>query len=673
MNIKAIQLSTILAIGALVGCGTVSDSPGADNGGADIPGPTGPVAVSACSNVNDPNADSQLATANQQLQGSMDDMVQAMSDGQWSQVQASAPTNAGASYNAILSKYPGHCGAQFGKALVTLANLVNNPDLDEVIDSLNQNSEDPSIDQYLDADPEGRETVLLKIAIASNNSTPMTASRVQEVAAKLMPSVDTAIALLDNVMDQKDFSVEFDYDQDDGSTRRVQIDKGEVGPGLAYLKYMKAMLTVMIAVQVDITVDGTYDWIKELNGIEDEDFDNLTSAQTEALDYVLSLTKKNSPFLNIRENYRSAFAGIPALLESGLNDIQEGFQYGIDEAAIGIAGQENDPYVVGTWEDADVDPADLQEGIQNLERIRKYLKGPVTLTWGGGKSSLVVDATKFFQITSGYQDFLPYHSILPYTQWNDTIGMDTSWGASSCYFYGFCGERLIQKLTTEAFGSETDLWDYSQIYLLNHTEGEQIATAFGISTANTVTALEFETGFAQYSFIYLKTPTSCQTSYLKEGETTAHTITIPNCRMVVEYEGGPATPEFAWDVMVETRAPFVFTDANGKPTFGDNIDDEMDALYDAQGWAGFANKIIFPDPTFGGVFPNLTQQTVWTTLASLEGIQPRTGCKVGSYTQETEGLPAYFETRDDYECNRYGERVIPTNPTDLDVLNYYFY
>lgn len=669
MTIKIKQLTAIIALGALIGCGAVSEGPAGDNGGTDIPGPTGPVAVSACSNVNDPTADSQLAAANQQLQGSMDDMAQAMSDGKWSQVQASAPTNAGASYNAILSQHPGHCGAQFGKALVSLANLVNNPDLDEVVDSLNQNNEDQAVDEYLDADPESREMVLLKVAIASNNSTPMTASRVQEVVAKLMPAVDTAIALLDNVMDQKDFSVEFDYTQNDGTIRRVQIDKGEVGPGLAYLKYLKAMLTVMIAVQVDITMDGTYDWMKEISGIKNEDFDHLTSAQTEALDYAISLSKKSSPFLNIRESYRSAFAGIPALLESGLNDIQEGFQYGIEEAAIGIEGQENDPYVVGTWEDADVDPADLQEGIQNLERIRKYLKGPVTLTWSSGKSSLVVDATKFFQITSGYQDFLPYHSILPYTQWNDTIGMDTSWGASSCYLYGYCGESLIQKLTTDAFGTPKELFDYNYSFVSNYANGEQIATALGITTSTYIYTLDF----GMSPVVYYKQPTtSCQTSYFVEGETVARTITIPYCRMIVEYEGEPATPEFAWDLMVETRAPFIFTDANGKPTFGANIDEEMDALYDTQGMVGYTNKIIFPDPTFGGVFPNLTQQTIWTTLASLKGIQPRTGCNVDSYSQEEEGMPAYFETRDDYECSWYGKRVIPTNPTDLDVLNYYF-
>lgn len=659
MNIRFVQASAAIGLLALSSCSLVSEEPSNDSASY------GPIIITACSEVHDASADSTVAAANQMLQASLKDMGNAMNDGTWSDMQASAPKAATEAYQSVLAKYPGHCGAQFGQAIATLANLVTNPELDEIVDSLNPgDSSSESYDSYLDEASLERPMALIKLAQATNSAEPLTVERVQAVGVKLLPSVDSAIAMLNNVMAQADFMAEFDITRDDGSIKRIQADKGEVGPGLAMLKYIKAMLLTMVAVQAEVALNGNYDWIETLDGIENSSFDHLTASQTEALDHLVSLTQKNSPFLTIREEFQDAFAGIPALLESAIVDLQNGLQYGVDEAAKGWPGtQENDIYVVGNWADADLDPADLTQAIGDLERTKKYLKGEVTVTWSNGAFSLVVDVPKFFQITDGYQDYLPYHKVLPYSQWNDTLSADTTWDTYLAFYREPMESIFASKVSMAVFGTPQKIFSTSYLYA---TDESAVSLGVSLATENpggSADAYEFE--FENGRIAYIGHAGSCTLHVVLPPEITVQKVTLDQaCRMNTYGQA-----EFINNINAVIRGPFQFTDADGKPTFGEKQFEEIDNLYETHGWIGFSNKIIFPDPTFGGVFPKLTQASIWTTLASLNNIHARSACKVGNETVTY--VDGYSYEIESY-CDSYGEKVMPENPSDLDVLHYYF-
>jgi len=345
-------------------------------------------------------------------------------------------------------------------------------------------------------------------------------------------------------MSYKEFAFRFERDG-----RTYEIDRGEVGPALAALEIAKAYVIFFLAHECEVAKDGNYEWARTLSNIEDEDFDNLSAEQTAALDHLVGFFKTGSLFSTIKPAYQTAYTSIPAILDSAISHTQEGFRYGISESKMGLLTQSNDIYVVGDGVKADVTAKSLQDAIDYLERARKYLRGPVTVAYNKGKDTLIFDVTRFFSIVDGYQDLLPYHTINPYSTWNDPMVIDT---------------------------------------ILYGDEIEEI----------------------RYYY----------------------------------------------------KGPITFTDASGAPTFGETMTKEIKTLVDSHGIASLANKIIFPDPTFGGIFPDMTQEKLWTTIASLETIEARgLVCEEYTYTNY------YGDIRTYEECYK----ELPNNPSDLDLLNYY--
>lgn len=545
---------------ALYGCGTVSDD---DTTGSTPNTLQTTVKVSSCNAVEDPWADSLIALATTQAQTNFEQMADAMAKSDMSTVRASTPASAKALLQQVLTKYPGHCGAQFAKATVTIADIVNSSELDTLVQLMNGFSdegedEDVATDQSATSTDaaalfrlkaEDVPATLFVSSASLNAADPVTITRIQNAVEKaVLPILDTTIAYLQNAMAYDSFAFRFVRDG-----RTYEIDKGEVGPALAALKLAKAYVVFFVAREIEVSKDGTYDWVKSLEGLTLEDVDSLTAEQTAALDHMTALFNTNSLFSTIKADWKTKYAGIPALLESAITDAQNGLNYGIKESATGLQTQINDIYIVGTDVNADVSPADLKEAVDDLERVKKYLQGPVTVTYNYGSNSLTFNATKFFSIVDGYQDLLPYHVINPYASWNDSVGADT------------------------LFSYEND---DGSIY----TATEKVK-----------------------------------------------------------------------------RGPFYFTDASGKATFGADIETELNALIDAQGLASLADKIIFPDPTFGGVFPGMTNAKLWTTVASLKTVESR--------SQHCETF--YYDEGNASSSYEHCYREMPSNPSDLDLLTYY--
>ncbi|MGL1902762.1 MAG: hypothetical protein OCC49_11540 [Fibrobacterales bacterium] len=114
-----------------------------------------------------------------------------------------------------------------------------------------------------------------------------------------------------------------------------------------------------------------------------------------------------------------------------------------------------------------------------------------------------------------------------------------------------------------------------------------------------------------------------------------------------------------WDIDELTKGPFYFTDVAGNKTYGPG-DDEPDDITDLTG------KIVFPDPTFGGIFPNLTNDNIFEYIESLEDISPYDAqdCEDIEVRDEVYG-GSYYR----WECHT---NPLPANPSDLDRLLFMF-
>ncbi|MDQ3000739.1 MAG: hypothetical protein M3Y08_05715 [Fibrobacterota bacterium] len=105
---------------------------------------------------------------------------------------------------------------------------------------------------------------------------------------------------------------------------------------------------------------------------------------------------------------------------------------------------------------------------------------------------------------------------------------------------------------------------------------------------------------------------------------------------------------------MRTRGPIVFTNA-----VGDSIFEIADANYYADDLSGLAGKIVFPDPTMGGIFPDLTNANFWPTVQSLRTVESRVNLGCGGPGFYDEFSKTWIEAD---KCR------MPVLPSDLDIL-----
>ena len=101
------------------------------------------------------------------------------------------------------------------------------------------------------------------------------------------------------------------------------------------------------------------------------------------------------------------------------------------------------------------------------------------------------------------------------------------------------------------------------------------------------------------------------------------------------------------------KGPFYFTNADSAFTLAG-----VDLVDFADNIPGLTGKVIFPDPTLGGIFPDLTNQNFWQKVDSLNLIQSR--------------VPNSCD--ENYSSDMVGPLEpckLPTSPSDLDLLVYY--
>jgi len=541
--------------------------------------------VSACADISDSEVQAELDEATNSSIG----IFQALASGDFDSAKVvSAKTKS--TFKTILTDNPKNCGAQLGYAVTIISDLVNNKDVNDLYNRVT--NEEPST--LLNVDPESYSKILMKTSVlAKSSEQPLITDQVQSAIARgVLPAIDSAIVLLRNIANTEGFSFTFTVE---GKT--VELDKGEIAPALGVLYFAKAYLIAAASINIDASKDKSYQWALTLSDMNSSDFENLSTEQRAALDHVTGLLSSNSPFTTVRDGWESSWKSIPALLDTAISNVQEGLEYGIEEYNDPKNSQENDLYVVGLDEEADVSPQDLQEAIDSMESIKGYLRGPVEIDITDSLS-ITVNISKFFTITDGFQDFLPYYKLTDYSTWMAPPPEVMVWEEYLNWeLDGSAAAYEIEEAVTSLYEGEVDyLWEGNDAYYV-----------------------ELYTSDYEYNRVPVYID-GC--SYTIGDGDVAHQLSTTSCKDsngTIMYQNFNATlPNI-----------LIFTDAAGKETLPaykltlpKNEDGDKWTISDMK------EIIIFPDPTFHGVFPNIkTQDDIWNLIEDIYNL-------VSSYEDE---------------------------------------
>ncbi len=149
-------------------------------------------------------------------------------------------------------------------------------------------------------------------------SDPRNAPKISELQSlldtKLMPTVDSAILFLTRCWDKPDFKYQF-HVKVNNHLDTITIGRADVGLALVGLRTAKAYFTWILAQNVDVDFDGSYDWFDTLGHIDD-DIGPATAAQEKALENLKSLLAPGSSFMTLRTDYVARVNALPAELIS---------------------------------------------------------------------------------------------------------------------------------------------------------------------------------------------------------------------------------------------------------------------------------------------------------------------------------------------------------------------
>ena len=569
-SIKFWSIVAATSIALFTGCTSEGDSSSSlDTSPKEIDYP-----VTACADISDAEAQASLEEATTNSVSILEALASSNFD---SAKVVSASTKA--QFAQILAKYPSNCGAQLGYAVTIIADLVNNQQINNLYNTAT--GDNPT--SLLNIDPESYSKILMKTnALAKSSDQALVTEQVQSIIATgILPAVDSAIILLRNIVNTEGFAFTFTV-----NGRTVELDNGELAPALGVLQYAKAYLTAIASINMDASLDNSYNWALTLASMETSDFDSLSTDQRAAFDHVTGLLSANSPFTTVRSEWKENWTKIPSLLDSAISDVQVGLKYGIEEFNDPDNTQANDVYVVGTDENADVSPANLELAIDSLETIKTYLRGPVKIAITDS-ISITVNLSKYFTITDGFQDFLPYYKLTDYSTWLTPPAETMVWEEELNWdLEGSAAANEISAVAEQVYNGKTDyVWGSYSLYI-------DILTEDG-----------------DYNSVSVKI-NGCQ--YTLGQDSTVYTLSATSC---VDSTGTAMYQNFN----VTIPDILVFTDANGNETLhAYKLALPKNENGDSWTIADMKGLIVFPDPTFHGVFPEIkTQDAIWDLIEDL--------------------------------------------------------
>lgn len=593
---KLFRILPILVLGAsavLIGCGDDGSSSAPDEAGNDSAEvPSTPVfSVFNCEEVSDEESQINLESAKMNIS----DILQEIGDGDFKNARAiSAQTKK--SFKSVLDKYPGNCEAQLGYALSIVTDLVNNPDIRSFTDTVINKHDlaDMGIDDF---------NTMLVTADGK-----LLTTMAQTAMASAIPSIDSAMIFMKNIVGDPTFTCHYTHEN-----RTFELDRGEFAPTLAALYIIKSVLIFGASLNIDFSANKSYAWIDQTRFKE--------TVPNETAKQIISLMSKESAFTTVYSQWIPNYKSIPSLLDSAITFVQLGLQYGIDESKNGLKTQKDDLYIVGDDEMSDVSADDFKKAIDSLEHYRKALHTGVEVTLPQG-SKVTINIAKFFEITDGWQEYLPYHKFNDPSVWNDP---DASAVWDDDPEYSFAEHELNDAIYEELSKQFSVSSFYISFYREYWTDGEPLQLYINVHADNGT----------RFFRSYNVKANNCKltfTTYEYDYDYDYDYYFYDDSRPDIEFVPAPITlrseicktengiPLFA-TVGGHSDAPNAayFTDTSGKKTISFQTlltgkFNQKTGRFDDYTLDDMQKFIYFPDITFNGVLPGMTADKFWTIL-----------------------------------------------------------
>jgi len=557
----------------------------------------------------------------------MNDFYSQLADGNFTKAQTIS-ANIKKTYDEILSKYPSYCEAQLGYAVAVVTDIFTNQAFIDLVDSLN--SKEKSVNLYKMSAEDAAYVAVKASSMSKADAEKFITDRIQEtIANNLLPAVDTAINYMTNVVNDGSITVLY---KNDG--RSYELDNGEFAPALGALYLVRAIMVAAASRNIDYSLNGSDAWINELDSLDLASYKNNAAAK-----HLVNLLKKDNPYGTVKKEWVKAYSNIPNMLDSAISYVQVGLQYGIEEAKNGLAGQLHDPYVVGNGEDADVSVQDFENAIDALSQAKDALHNDYTFDIDE-THSVTINVSKFFQLTN-LKEYLPYYQMvepenwfLPSATdfWTDTVSENAyaAYALEDAVFSAM-GEGIDHKrvdLDNEFYNEEVE--DYVNANTVRFEAEYGYGYAYGyldIVTDGCKVTLKPSSRFTNYEYNEYGGYDYVYNSETGEYERVSNfsypvpdtikintTVTIPSDFCKVE---GGVTKFLTSERSVKPNL-FNLTDKSGKVTIsfrdlliGVKYPCEEHFHYRSYNVEELKKLVIFPDVTFGGVLPGMTEEKFW--------------------------------------------------------------
>ena len=602
--LKQASVITFCTLAYLTGCSSTDDesSPtkSRDDVSIDEPKETKVEVVSGCQEITD---EADKATI-KQIKNDLTDVYSTFGKGDLNKAQKTS-LETKSTIETILKKYPGNCEAQLSYVAAIISDIANNKKINNFLDTLAARQGKTKYDLFSEDVGDAAELSFNYTINSSDDIRGILVSDVQSAIGSAIPSLDSAISFMTNIANDDKFTCTFPIDN-----RDIELDRGEFGPVLAALYVAKATLTALVSINLDIDENGKYDWIDSLDDLEAK----VNYYNNHGIEHLFKFIGKDSKFTSVHNSWKSEFRSIPNMLDSAITYVQLGLQYGLEEAKTGLETQENDLYVVGDGEFADLSTKDAQKIIDSLTTIKKQFHEGFDIEYAKGKT-IKVNLSKLFENTDGIQKFLPYHVVNDKSEWVNPDG-GFYWSEAieeeayaQRYMQGYVAQEYYKfnpnVKSNEIYGwpdEETSGTIYMDIYRPSRIAAEIGYFADGCKIKFVVR--KYEEGYSMNMTIGGDEPTTATEWKIPD-------LTLP--AGMCKEEKGVAKYAVAF---YENEVPNYgyFTDKNGNKTEtiqglinGKMVDTEIEPYK----YEDLRNIIIFPDVTFGGIFPDMTEDIFW--------------------------------------------------------------
>ncbi len=591
---KLLQSAVCLSSIALL-LSACSDSSSSSGRSSTDPNPIDKIEVGACESIDNKVLSVQVIEATDSLVQFAFGLVNAPED---LEALQNRTEKAKEIFKTALESYPNSCDAQLGLAAAQMVNVIGNEDVSAIYRKF-ASGDDAQVFSLFNIRNNFAGTAL-KAAVKTQDDDKLITDRVQEIIANAaLPSIDSAIYLLNNIRKTEDYT--FSYETDN---LEIYLGQGEFALSVGTLNALKAFLTVIASYELDASLDNSYDWLtSSLNWSEflSEEDAALTDEDKAALEHAISLFENNSTFLSVKNSWKSAYKSIPDVLDSAIENMKDSYAYLLEQAKSGKTTSLS-PFV-GDGEESDLYADEIEQTLDILDSVQSALRGTMTVSIDG--EDVQIDVRKFFELTDGFQQYLPYHTVNPIDTWKDAqTNPDPkyiSWISADEYDadnHTVYAEKALSEKARETLNSSIILGEF----------GEDLNEMYFTTNDESFWYASVEWDGCKYSI---------QEGYDIDAERTWFSLDSSVCKT----ENGIAKFK-AIDANI-TPNPFNFTDKNGNVTLSfTDFSQELFALKqrgaEMEEYVSLLERtVIFPDPTFQGVFPNMDQHKISVLLSDL--------------------------------------------------------